>query len=223
MIRDRIWINGVDVADSDIHVLSLPPYVAPRKRVRRYEIPGRSGELTVEDGSWEETERMAELLYIGDDPAGATRFLLDAENVRFANEPDKVYECLVLDGFEVPRTINQSHRFNVIFRCGLARELVPTVLTGTNVVLNNQTNTIAFPRIEVTTTGIVTITTGADTITVTGVTGTLIIDSELGIVKDEAGNAWGRLTGRLPEIKPGEIMTISSAQSMTIKPNWRWA
>ena len=223
MIRDRIWINGVDVADSDIHALSLPPYVAPRKRVRRYTIPGRSGELTVEDGSWEETERPAELLYVGNDPAGATRFLLGAENVRFANEPDKVYDCLILDGFEVPRTINQSHRFNGIFRCGLARELIPTVLTGTSVVLDNQTDTIAFPRIEVTATGIVTITAGEKTITVTGVAGTLIIDSELGIVRDGAGNAWGRFTGELPEIKPGEIMTISSAQSMTIRPQWRWA
>ena len=223
MIRDRIWVNGVDVADGDIHVLSLPPYAAPRKRVRRYTIPGRSGELTVEDGSWEETERPAELLYVGNDPAGATRFLLDAETVRFANEPDKVYDCIVLDGFEVPRTINQSHKFVVIFRCGLARELIPTILTGTSVAISNQTNTIAFPRIEVTATGTVTITAGTDTITVTGVTGTLVIDSELGVVKDGTGNAWGRLTGELPEIKPGEQMTISSAQSMTVKPQWRWA
>lgn len=223
MIRNQMWINGTDVAEHGIHVLTLPPYIAPRKRLKRHLIPGRSGYLTVESDDWDETERIAEFLYAGTDPADATRFLLDAETVRFANEPDRVYDCIVLDGFEVPRTINQWHKFFVIFRCGLARELTPTVLTGTSVVLHNQTNTIAFPRIEVTASGTVTITAGTDTITVTGVTGTLILDSLLGIVKDGAGNAWGRLTGRLLEIKPGEIMTISSAQSMTIRPQWRWA
>lgn len=220
--RDLIKVNGVDVADHGLHTLKLPMYHAPRKRVARFEVPGRSGLLTIDRNAWEESERWPEFLYLGDDPDGATDFLLSARTVWFANQPDRLFDCSVIDGFEVANQIANAHKFAVLFRCGLAREFVPTVLTGTSFTIKNETPAIAYPRFEVTTTGAVTITIGGNEIGVTGISGTLIIDSELGIVTDGNGNAWPRFTGDLPKIKPGETVTITSTKSMTLKPNWRW-
>jgi phage-related protein len=208
-------VNGTSIADKGFYILKYPPISIPQKRVTHYHIPGRSGTLTKWLGDYETIIKTAKLRYEGANPD--LNWLGSASYVEFGNEPGYVFDCLASEPFMAPQEKAGDYIFDISFTCQPFKRLAAEEpIIGATVVLENAGNVPCKPRIEITATGTVTV----NDITVTGVTGTLVIDNHLGLVYDGAGNAFGRMTGDLFEVS--DSLTILANGVMTVYPNQRW-
>lgn len=123
-------------------------------------------------------------------------------------------------------TIFNYYEFEVNFECNPEkREVSETEIEATSgMTITNIGNRKARPTFEVTGSGTIVLTVGSQTITLTAVSGTFIVD---GVLQEcYAGTVSKNLnmTGDFPVIEPGEECSISWTGEATIliKPNWRW-
>ena len=210
-------LNGTDISDYGLYLLTMPPVVKAQKRVRHIVIPGRNGHLTRWDGDYESYTKEPELYCSGSDLPAALEALRNATQIEFDNDAGFVYDVSADEIIEASVEGGKWYRINARYTTQpLKRLATEESLTGTTVVLTNTGNVPCKPRIEITATGTVTV----NDITVTGVTGTLVIDNHLGLVYDDAGNAFGRMTGDLFEVSGG--LTILANGEMTVYPQQRW-
>ena len=212
-----MWINDVDSRDYGIRVLSCPPVAAAQKNIKTIAIPGRSDLLTKWHGDYLAYEKTARLFYAGANKTEAGNFLASAKTVRWSNDENYLHDVVSVDFIKFDRWIREKSEFyfNVLVQ-PLKRLATEEPLIGATVVLENAGNVPCKPRIEITATGTVTV----NDITVTGVTGTLVIDNHLGLVYDGAGNAFNRMSGNLFEVS--DSLTILANGVMTVYPQQRW-
>ena len=210
-------LNGTDISNYGLYLLTMPPVVKAQKRVRHIIIPGRSGHLTKWDGDYESYTKEPELYCSGSDLSVALEALRNATIIEFDNDAGFAYDVSADEIIEASVEGGKWYRINARYTTQpLKRLATEAPLIGATVVLENTGNVPCKPRIEITATGTVTV----NDITVTGVTGTLVIDNHLGLVYDGAGNAFGRMTGDLFEVS--DSLTILANGVMTVYPNQRW-
>lgn len=210
-------LNGTDISNYGLYLLTMPPIVKAQKRVRHIVIPGRSGHLTKWDGDYESYTKEPELYCSGYDLPAALEALRNATQIEFDNDAGFVYDVSADEIIEASVEGGKWYRISARYTTQpLKRLATEEPLIGATVVLENAGNVPCKPRIEITATGTVTV----NNITVTGVTGTLVIDNHLGLVYDGAGNAFGRMTGDLFEVS--DSLTIIGSAEMTVYPNQRW-
>lgn len=210
-------LNGTDISNYGLYLLTMPPVVKAQKRVRHVVIPGRSGHLTKWDGDYESYTKEPELYCSGSDLSVALEALRNATQIEFDNDAGFVYDVSADEIIEASVEGGKWYRITARYTTQpLKRLATEEPLTGATIVLTNTGNVPCKPRIEITATGIVTV----NNITVTGVIGTLVIDNHLGLVYDGAGNAFGRMTGNLFEVETS--LTITANGTMTVYPQQRW-
>lgn len=210
-------LNGTDISNYGLYLLTMPPIVKAQKRVRHIVIPGRSGHLTRWDGDYESYIKEPELYCSGSDLSVALEALRNATTIEFDNDAGFVYDVSAEEIIEASVEGGKWYRINARYTTQpLKRLAAEEPLIGATVVLENTGNVPCKPRIEIAKTGTVTV----NDITVTGVTGTLVIDNHLGLVYDGAGNAFGRMTGDLFEVS--DSLTILANGVMTVYPQQRW-
>lgn len=223
-----IFIDGVAISTLGLRVLRLPALEIPKRRVSKIVIPGRADTLTETDGSYEPLEKTATLFYQGDDPLGAIGVLRSGKRVTFSNEQDFSYDYRIDDRQTLPRMLLDWHRFEWKFFCQpLKRQAVPELRTGTSMTLTNPGNESARPVIEITGSGNVTLTVGAQVITLAAIgTAPVTIDSENRTIVQSGASAAHKMTGPFPEIPAGATVSISvtgTVSAMKVWPNWRWS
>ena len=210
-------LNGTDISNYGLYLLTMPPVVKAQKRVRHIIIPGRSGHLTKWDGDYESYTKEPVLLYTGSDVNAALEVLRNATAIEFDNDLDFAYDVSADEIIEAVRERSGAYKIKVAYTTQpLKRLATEEPIIGATVVLENAGNVPCKPRIEITATGTVTV----NDITVTGVTGTLVIDNHLGLVYDGAGNAFNRMSGNLFEAATS--LTILANGVMTVYPQQRW-
>ena len=210
-------LNGTDISEYGLYLLTMPPIVKAQKRVRHIVIPGRSGHLTKWDGDYESYTKEPELYCSGSDLPAALEALRNATAIEFDNDAGFVYDVSADEIIEASVEGGKWYRIKARYTTQpLKRLAAEEPIIGTTVVLENAGNVPCKPRIEITATGTVTV----NDITVTGVTETLVIDNHLGLVYDGDGNAFGRMTGDLFEVSDG--LTILANGVMTVYPQQRW-
>ena len=210
-------LNGTDISNYGLYLLTMPPVVKAQKRVRHIIVPGRSGHLTKWDGDFESYTKEPELYCSGSVLPAALEALRSATQIEFDNDAGFVYDVSADEIIEA--SVEGGKWYRIIARYTtqpLKRLVTEEPIIGATVVLENAGNVPCKPRIEITATGTVTV----NAITVTGVTGTLVIDNHLGLVYDGAGNAFGRMTGDLFEVS--DSLTILANGVMTVYPQQRW-
>lgn len=161
--------NGISASSLGLTVEYVPGLYIPKKRLTTHSVPGRCGDLTQWDGSWENypvrypcwfkgTPTGAQLRkiaqWLSDAPAGAR--LEDTYD-------DSVYRLATyVGGADVENIRNTHGRFVIEFSCD-PRKFLKSGDTALNItssgLLNNPTTRDAYPIIEVTGTvgGLVTI------------------------------------------------------------------
>lgn len=210
-------LNGIDIPDYGLYLLTMPPVVKAQKRVRHIVIPGRSGHLTKWDGDYESYTKEPELYCSGSDLPTALEALRNATQIEFDNDAGFAYDVSADEIIEASVEGGKWYRIRARYTTQpLKRLATEEPIIGATVVLENAGNVPCKPRIEITATGTVTV----NNITVTGVTGTLVIDNHLGLVYDGAGNAFNRMSGNLFEVATS--LTIIGSAEMTVYPNQRW-
>lgn len=223
--RLELWINGTDIRTLGGVAAEIPPIETPAKRILRYQVPGRSGELTRWLGDYETTIKLVEILCGRADVERIRRLLNSATSLRASNETDRVYDVAPLDK-AVVTSLNPYER--LIRASFLAqpykRALTETAQTGKSLSIANPGGAVAFPKIKVNGSGTWTLTVNGKTWTLTSVVTSITLDSWLKQVTSPAGNAWGKLNrSDLPEIGEGQNIAISTtATSLEITPQWRW-
>lgn len=227
-MTDIVIINGMDTREIGVTCTSLPPIQISQERVSKILVPGRSGYLHVSDDSFESQIKTCGFFYDGESAAEVARFLMSAETVIFSNEPDKIYSCSYGGNTDLENTIFDWHEFNVSFECNPEKkEASPAEIIATSgIVLLSPGNRKNRPTFEITGSGTIVLTVGTQEVTLSDVSGTIIIDGELQECYTSLGvsrNAY--MTGEFPVLNPSEETAISwtgTVTSVLIRPNWRW-
>lgn len=207
----------------------MPPHMKAKTRAAEYEIPGRNGAVHVVDG-YSPFDLPVTLQLMRND--AHTRQLINAwadgtGELFSSDDTQRVWQATVLHAVEYKRAEYGGLFYDtarVVFRCQpFMRERVPEVVTLTKAgTLKNKGNVEALPEIVVYGSGDCTVTIGGEKITLTGVDGSVTIDSETGYVYSAAGAV--AMEGEFPVLGLGET-AVSFGGGVTkvqITPRWGW-
>ena len=220
-----IKINGTDVRDWGVQVLSLPPLSLAREKIEEIIVPGRPEPVYQKTGEFDAKNMSVGLHIDSPDPMAAAYQIMAATTVEFSNDPGFIYDCVIPDQMSIPRQILNWHNFTVVFRCSpLKRMAHEPTYTGEFSVKGTE---IARPRIALTAGDVpadVAITVADQEMTVQNVTGEVVIDC----LAEKGWNNGTEITnytlGRFFKLEPGATaeFTATNATITEIKPNFRW-
>lgn len=244
-MNNYFTFNGHNSLEYGITISGSGTYNKPARVVERFKIPGRNGELTVSDGSFENTSLTYPCFIFGNFPArmdwlsswllsGAGYFRLEdtyhPEHFRMAEftgpiEPE-------------PTTLNRHGRFELTFNCKPQKFLKSGELWH-NVQAESFVNPTGFnakPLIEFTGPGVKTLTVNDTRVRIGAVEpggsiavgyALMYLDCDTWEAYDQSGSNMNRyielLDGSYPELKPGANTVRRSGGTegfVRIMPRW---
>lgn len=225
-----IW-NGRKSTEFGVYVDEQPSITMPTERTVQQTIPGRPGTLTKLEG-----EDVYEDLVLS-----VKCVMKNAERIReimgWLKGSGKVVFPVREGGFYYARVANQipfdkvmrgreNRTFAITFRCGpfwYVEDEEDVTLTGSGTVENEGT-VYSEPVIEVTGTGDGVLMVGSTMVELTGMTGSVTIDSELMEAYDGMESMNGIMSGDFPRLSPGinGISWSGGISKVVIKKNTRY-
>lgn len=235
-----IIFNGIPSTDYGIHVEKPPVYATPERDYEVVHIPGRSGDLLIDNGSYQNVARTYDISVgeIDGDftklASGVSEWLHSASGyarLEDTYEPDYFRMAYYVADSEMENLFHQAGKMSVEFNCKPARFLKigeRAVLFSAAGFLRNPTFQKSFPKIVVTASGSGSLTIGSQTVTISGLTGTtrMVIDSDLQDVYEESAmtNLNGKVTfsDGFPRLTPGpnSIAFTGSITLVEVTPRW---
>lgn len=227
--------GGVTSDSVGVTVERYPSLDRPQRKVERFSVPGRSGDIIMVQDAWENYEQDYEI-FAGSRSFGAApaAFISVADwlysksgyqRLEDTYEPD-YYRLACFEGpFEVENALSQFGRATITFNCQPQRFLKSgetAVTLTTSTTMSNPTSFTAKPVITVHGSGSGTITCGYKALTISSITDGMIIDSEKQDAYYSATNLNNVVSGSYPVIPGGNhIMAISGGiTSIEVVPNW---
>ena len=123
-MANKLVFNGISSEDIGIGISGSGTYVKPRRRVEHYKVPGRNGELTVSDGSYENINLVYECYAFNDFPikmdALASWLLSTSGYARLEDtyHPNHYRLAEFVGPIEpTPTTLNMHGTFKLEFNC----------------------------------------------------------------------------------------------------------
>ena len=224
-----LW-NGKNSTEYGIHVSEHPDITLPAERSTFTSIPGRSGSLTTLEGDvvyddmllsctcWiEDASRLDEI----------AAWLRGSGTVTFANRQGGFYVARVVNQIPFTKILrgHPNRSFAVTFRCQpmfYLNDNADITVTSSGVFIENKGSMPAEPLLQVTLTGDAEITLGGYLFALSGLTGTVTVDTpKLECYQDyESKN--GCMTGDYPIIPAaGAYITwTGDVSQIVITPNW---
>ena len=190
-ILNHLTFDNIDSVNYGIFLTKAAVFNTPERRVEKVAIPGRNGDLLIDDGSYEniEVEYSAVLCCDSAEEFASTlgefRSALASrgayKKLTGSYNPDEYRLATLIEKFEVdPRAYYMAGEFKILFDCKPQRFLVsgdePQTFYG-NGWITNPTPFEALPIIAVTGNGRINI--AGHVVTVSDTTETIYIDSEL--------------------------------------------
>ena len=235
-----IIFNGIPSTNYGIHVETPPVYATPERDYEVVHIPGRNGDLVIDNGSYKNVTRKYSISVGEIDgnfttlAAGVSEWLHSASGyARLEDSYESNYFRLayyVADA-EMENLFHQAGKMLIEFNCKPARFLkageraVPFTTDGS---ISNPTFQKSFPKLTVVVSGSGTLTIGDQTITISGLTNStrMVIDSELQDVYEEGSltnlNSKVSFSDGFPLLSPGvnTITFTGSITSVEVIPRW---
>lgn len=222
--------NGIESSDYSIFMSATPSRPIAAKRVQYFDIPGRNGHLTYDDGSLLQVPMTVSctIMNITENNLRQIKaWLIGSGNLIFSDEPD-VYWKVRLDlqiDFTIP--MRQVHQFILIFDCfpmaySIDNSLV-TLTTSPGEIINLGTATSS-PVMTVYGSGTITLTVNGIDILLTNVSGSVTIDSDLMDAYTGTVLQNNNMSGDFPILLVGNntISWVGTVTSVTILPNFRY-
>ena len=202
--------NGVRSTVYGIYVDTQPPVTMPVERVTRITVPGRPGTLTKKEGEDVYDDLVLSVLCVMKDGtrlAEIMKWLKGSGRVTFANRPGGYYNARVSNQIPFDKVMRgrDNRTFTIVFRCGPfwnASGEEDEVLTAPGSVMN-EGSVYSEPVITVKGTGDCTLLVGSTVVELTGLTGSITIDSALQEAYDGLEDMNGRMSGDFPKLSPG--------------------
>lgn len=230
-MKDWFEWNGVKSTEYGIAVLEQPPITLATERVTYTDVPGRSGSLTSLEGTdvYGDIVLAAEC-YIKDEERlnEIAGWLKGGGKVKFANRPNVIYEARINNQIPFEKIVRgkPNRTFSVNFRCkpfGYDVDNPIYTLTRSGNV-TNRGNVIAEPVITVTGSGDITLMVNQDIIELSGISGSITVDSALMEAYKGTTAQNDKMSGEFPTLKPGTngISWTGSVTKVEIKVNPRY-
>lgn len=235
----NIYWNGVSSETFHVFCEKYPNYEKPERKVKRYSVPGRSGDIVFVQDAWENTPQSYDIIG-GTGAEDSTVPSFDALAAwlcapmgycRLADDFDPLHyrRAMLSDSISIANLVGRSGRAKITFTCDPRRFLLsgetPINMSASGSVLNPTVFT-AKPIITVTGTagGSGTISIGGKTLTISYIVNGMVLDSDEENARsaDHASNYNNYVSGEFPVIPGGsQTVTITGAISgLSIVPNW---
>ena len=216
----------------NVLIENAPETNRPARKVDRYEVPGRNGDIVVAQDAWENVPRTYDLVAYGGDYNQMTSALMEwlyapSGYQRLEDSFDALVYRLayVSEATDIENLVNENGRCTVSFECDPRRFLKTgesaVTLSGTGTI-TNPTRFAAKPVITVSGSGNGTIECGGNTITIAGIYDGMTIDCEQMDAYAGTTNLNNLVSGSFPVIPGGEqtITITGGITSISVVPNW---
>ena len=226
-----VIINNQNTKTLGFALVGRPSIASAEKKYETTEVEGRDGSLTrflgYEDLKFSLNFNILFQSDIKQKLREIKGVLAQAGTLSFDDSPNFYYKIKQAQISETESVIKASGVFSVDF-VAEPYEYQKTSLTSYTtkpINLNNQTTTTALPIIKVTGTGTVVLNVNGTGITLTGLTSSIVLDSEL--QEAYAGlttNMNSNMNGEFPVLKIGSnsITWTGTVTKVEIDPKWRW-
>lgn len=223
--------NGVSSASFGLIVEHRPPHTVAKKVIESISIPGRSGALLFDTGAYNNTTVTYQCVYKGNVRGTAVNladWLYQSDYCELSDDYEPLYyrKAIYASPLAVNDILNVAGRVNISFDCKPQRYLK----TGKNALTPAKNSSItnnyrdSLPVITVTGSGNGTVTIGNTTITITGQSGALVIDSERQTAEIGSNNANNiiSLSNGFPVLPNGSttVTWTGGVTKITVVPNW---
>ena len=235
-----IIFNGIPSTNYGIHVETPPVYATPERDYEVVHIPGRNGDLVIDNGSYKNVTRKYSISVGEIDgnfttlAAGVSEWLHSASGytrLEDSYESDYFRLAYYVADAEMENLFHQAGKMLIEFNCKPARFLKAgerAVSFTTDGSISNPTFHKSFPKLTVVVSGSGTLTIGDQTITISGLTNStrMVIDSELQDVYEEGSltnlNSKVSFSDGFPILSPGvnTIAFTGSITSVEVIPRW---
>lgn len=235
-----IIFNNVSCADYDIVVEHYPEYQTPNRDVDVIHVPGRNGDITIDQGSFQNVDRVYPIAVGSYERRYTEQVNAIAEwlhgpvgycKLEDSYEPEYYRMAVCTDGFEAENMSHMLARTTITFNCKPQRWLkVGDVSIHNPTLMKNPTRFPASPIITVTGNGTLTFNNAkhgtTHSVTISNNGSTLIINSETQDAYDSAGN---NCNGKIqlsrngfPVLYSGDNVIIASGgiSSWEVVPKW---
>lgn len=224
--------NGVSSKHFHTYLSGAGVFELPKRDIQKIEIPGRNGDLTVDNGRYENVEVTYPIIVMQDFENNKRSMIWQFNSgsgyKRLEDTFNPSYFRLArFNGVEdsKSKTRHDAGTYTISFDCKpqlfLKTGEMPIDVSGSKVIFN-PTNEIALPLIEITGTGDFSI--NGDYFVLLQNTSTVIVDSEAKEVYEGTINRnddFERYNNELPKIYAGKnVIECASGLSLSIKPRW---
>ena len=230
----KYWFkwNGTQSTDKGIIMNAPTPIIKPEERVTHVTIPGRSGELTLTEGdmihqSYIQTVHIA--VHEASAVPGVEKWLCGSGTVIFSSQPGLCQEARLIGAVELEKHSRNLDWWegDVQFYCSPVKYDVnetPITVTTSGTGISNPGDMTAYPLIEITGSGAVTVRCGGKLLTIPGCESGWVIDSEAEWIRSGNTPLGGVCSGEFPVLTPGanSIEFTGSITQLLVTPRIRY-
>ncbi len=227
----EITFKGTTASSKSVTVLKYPEIVKPTLRVETVKVPGRDGELTLSGTpSYEAMVLECECMVPSVDKISeAAAWLTGRGDLVLGNDPDYAYDAQVIDEIRFEKILRgHAHRkFTVPFLCQPLKKKATTEpnieLTAPGTVVNIG-HVPSRPLIKIEGSGNVVLAVGAYSLSITDISTSILIDSDLGMATAGTVNESYKVSGAWPLLVVGNnaVSWTGTVSKVTITPRWRY-
>lgn len=215
--------NGINSKDMGVVLKALPPITRPKKRIETITVPGRNGNLYIDENCYEPIIISLECTLKKDvAPRRITEWLVEFGTITFSDEVDKFYKATIINSIPLSRIFRVYREFIIQL------ELQPIALSNQEYTYNcnnNNMNTLEiecsaemYPYIKVTGSGDVQLNINNKICTLKIDESYIELDSELQNAYKGTTNKNNKMNGDFPILVPGKnTIQITGNASMQIK------
>lgn len=232
-MRHFFTFNGKNSKDFNVWISGGGTYDAPERDVSMITVPGRNGDLTMDNGRFKNVTMTYPAFIPKDFPQNFAAFRsfmkskIGYQRLEDTYDPDVFYQAIMVDNFDPETTaLNRAASFNITFNRKPQRWLKSGQKFGTtitsNYTIHNPTDYEALPIIRVVGTG--TFYVGDAAVEVDVNTVYTDINSDIQDCYYGLNNLNGNvimLSGHFPTLPPGNTtINPGTVTSLQIQPNW---
>jgi len=222
-----IWKNKDSYLDYQIIINRLPSLIKAERNVEEFEIPGRSGDITIDYETYKPITFTLECTVINEDKMEDIKSWLNGfSDLIFSWRSDKYYKAKMINRIDISESMDSLGEFPLLFKCqphaySLRNDIITLNAPGT---IYNGGGSISKPIITIYGTGAITLTINSINVILTNVVEYVTIDSELMDAFKDSQLMNQFMAGEFPELIKGAntISWVGTINKIEIIPNWRY-
>lgn len=231
-----VIFNGISSQDYGIQVEHPPGYQTPARDYEVIHIPGRNGDLVIDNGSYQNVTRSYQIAVgsLEKDFTGMANVIAEwlhsasgYARLEDSYEPEYYRMAMYQDEAEIENIMQHAGRASIDFNCKPQRFLKSgeeTLRFSKNTTLRNPTGFSALPRITVYGSGSGVLGIGSYTVSISNINGSIVLDSEIqdAYMGNVNRNSDVILSNGFPEFALGENeITLSGGITyVEVVPRW---